>query len=83
MPSIGNTPEGNALIDKTMQGFVQNKMTAAEIGSMALNGEITRKDADKRLRELPDPMAEWREHQKTMKKAAEPTVIDGYKIRVK
>jgi hypothetical protein len=81
--SIGNTPEANALIDKTMQGFIQNKMSAAEIGSMALNGEITRKEADKRLRELPDPMAEWREHQKTMKKAAEPTVIDGYKIRVK
>ncbi len=71
MPAIGNTPEGNALIDKTMQGFVQNKLSASEIGSLALNGEITRKEADKRLRELPDPMAEWREFNKKTKAAAE------------
>ncbi len=86
MPTIGNTPEGNAIIDKTMQGFVQNKIAAAEIGSMALNKEISRKDADKRLRELPDPMAEWREFNKKTKAAtdaAAPQVIDGYKIRVK
>ncbi len=54
-----------------MQGLVQNKLTASEIGSSALTGEITRKEAEKRLRELPDPMAEWREFNKKAKTAAE------------
>jgi hypothetical protein len=84
MPSIGNTPEGNALIEKTMQGFIQNKITAAEIGSAALTGEINRKEAEKRLRDLPDPMAEWREYNKKVKADAPAVqVIDGYKIRAK
>jgi hypothetical protein len=82
MPQIGNTPEGNALIEKTMQGFIQNKLSAAEIASDALNDAIDRKEADKRLRELPDPMAEWREFNKKSKADAV-QVIDGYKIRAK
>lgn len=60
LPSIGTTPEGNAMIDRTMTGLYNNKVTASEIGSSALTGEITRKEAEKRLRELPDPMEEWR-----------------------
>jgi hypothetical protein len=36
-------------------------MRAAEIGSLALSKRISRDDAEKALRELPDPMKEWRE----------------------
>lgn len=64
LPSLGNTPEGNALIQKTLEGVTQNKLAAAEIASRALTGEITRKEADKLIRDLPDPMAEWREANK-------------------
>jgi hypothetical protein len=81
IPSVGNTPEGNEIVARTLQGLTANKMKAAEIGAEALSGNISAKDAEKALRELPDPMKEWREHQKTLKKSAEPTVIDGYKIR--
>jgi hypothetical protein len=70
-PSIGATEDGNALIGRTLQGFIQNKMAAAQIGSAALTGEITRSEAERRIRELPDPMKEWREYQKTAPKAQE------------
>ncbi len=66
-PSIGNTPEGNAIIDATLSGFVQNKLTAAEIGSKALSGEISRSAADKAIRDLPDPMEGWRKFNKAQK----------------
>lgn len=69
IPSIGNTPDGNEIVARTMEGMYQNKLKAAEIGAQALNGEITRTDAEKLLRDLPDPMKEWREFNK--KKPAE------------
>ncbi len=47
-----------------------NKVKAAEIGSMALNKEITRKEAEKQLRELPDPMEGYREFLKKNSTAA-------------
>lgn len=64
LPSLGNTPEGNAISAATMKGLQENKIRAAEIGSKALNGEITRPAAEKMLRELPDPMDGYREFMK-------------------
>lgn len=64
LPSLGNTPEGNELIGSVMNGLQQNKILAAEIGSQALNGEITRSEAEKRLRSLPDPMEQYRSYRK-------------------
>lgn len=87
LPSLGNTPEGNEMVSRTMQGLYQNKLRAAEIGADALDGTITRKEAEKLLRELPDPMEEWRkESQKKGIPAAASsgfTEIDGVKIRKK
>jgi hypothetical protein len=93
LPALGNTPEGNALVQKTMEGMAQNKLAAAEIASRALSGDITRKEADKLLRELPDPMAEWREANKKTQPAATPatssegggwkTLPNGVRIREK
>lgn len=77
IPSLGNTPEGNALIGKTLEGLAQNKIKAAEIGSRALNKQISRADAEKMLRELPDPMEEWR--QATKEKKSAPANVDALK----
>jgi hypothetical protein len=52
-----------------MQGLYQNKLAAAEIGSKALNGEITPSEADKKIRELPDNMADYRDYLKTHREA--------------
>jgi hypothetical protein len=64
LPTLGNTPEGNAIASEVMKGLQQNKILAAEIGAKALNGEITRSAAEKALRELPDPMENYRKFMK-------------------
>jgi len=64
LPNLGNTEGGNEIAASVMQGLYQNKVKAAEIGSMALNGQISRPDAEKALRELPDPMEQYREFMK-------------------
>jgi hypothetical protein len=62
LPGLGKTPEGNALISNTMEALQDHQEKAAEIGSRALNKEITPREADKLLRELPDPMTAWRKN---------------------
>lgn len=64
LPSLGNTPEGNSIAATVMQGLQQNKVLASEIASKAINGEITRGEADKQLRNLPDPMQPYRDFTK-------------------
>jgi hypothetical protein len=61
IPSLGNTPEGNAIVSKTLEGLAQNKAAASEIASKALAREITPAQADKMIRDLPDHMTEYRE----------------------
>lgn len=65
LPSLGKTPGGNELISKTLEAMAEHKIKAAEIASQAINGEIKRKDADKMLRELPDPLALWKQSRGT------------------
>ncbi|MDQ0303800.1 hypothetical protein [Ancylobacter polymorphus] len=61
LPSLGNTPEGNAVIANTLEGVAQNQRAAAEIARAAGMGEITRQEADRRLQALPDPFTAWRQ----------------------
>ena len=70
LPSLGNTPGGNEIGSQVLQGVQENKLRAAEIGSLALSGQISRTEAEKRLRELPDPMQGYREFIKRTKPAA-------------
>jgi hypothetical protein len=75
LPSLGNTPQGNELVTRTMEGLYQNKLLAAEIAAKAISKEMSRADAEKALRSLPDPMKEWREFTKknpVSKPAAQP-----------
>ena len=90
LPSLGNTPEGNNIASSVLTGLQENKIRAAEIGSKALTGEITRSDAEKKLRELPDPMTGYREYMKANRgaptataKPNAPTVINGYTIKAR
>ncbi len=68
LPSLGNTPEGNEIAAAVMQGLTQNKVLAADIASKALNKEISRSDAEKQLRELPDPMQQYRDYKASRSK---------------
>jgi hypothetical protein len=90
LPSLGNTPEGNEIASSVLTGLQENKIRAAEIGSKAMTKEITRSDAEKQLRELPDPMTRYREYMKANRGAptaggnkTAPTVINGYTIKAR
>lgn len=60
LPSLGKTQEGNAVIANTLEALQQQHLAAGEIASKALAGEIKRADAEKQLRELPDPFELWK-----------------------
>ena len=64
LPSLGNTPEGNEIASSVLTGLQENKIRAAEIGSKAMTKEISRSEAEKQLRDLPDPMGNYREYMK-------------------
>jgi len=90
LPSLGNTPEGNNIASSVLTGLQENKIRAAEIASKAMTKEISRSDAEKQLRELPDPMTGYREYMKTNRgaptataKPKAPTVINGYTIKAR
>lgn len=64
LPTLGKTPEGNELIENTMTALQDHQERAAEIASRALNKELSPRDADKLLRELPDPWTAFKEYRK-------------------
>lgn len=70
LPSLGKTPEGNALIQSTFEALHQTEIAASEIASRAMAGEISPKEAEKLLRDLPDPLEAFRRHNKTTARPA-------------
>lgn len=60
LPSLWNTPEGNAKIMRVMQGLAAYKMRQGEIAAAVINGEMSRQDAAKALQTLPNPLAEFK-----------------------
>jgi hypothetical protein len=79
LPSLGNTQGGNEIIANTMKAVSQNKINAADIASKAQRGEISWQDADKQIRELPNPYDLFKQFQKETQ-AGKKQVIDGYTI---
>jgi hypothetical protein len=74
LPGLGRTPEGNAIINQTMQAVTEMQDRAAEIASRALQGTLPRADAERELRALPDPYdiyKRWKADQPDQR-AAEP-----------
>lgn len=60
LPGLGKTQGGNEMIQTTLQALQDHKEGAAEIASKAMNKELTPREADKMLRELPDPLTAWK-----------------------
>lgn len=60
LPGVARTPGGNELISQTLEMIQEHRIKAAEIGSRAMAGEISPRDAEKELRALPDPLALWK-----------------------
>ncbi|MCZ7856000.1 hypothetical protein O9X81_05185 [Agrobacterium salinitolerans] len=57
LPSLWNQPGGNERILNTMRGLAQYKQAQGDIAQRVMTGEISRQDATKMLRELPNPLA--------------------------
>lgn len=68
LPGLGKTPEGNAIIMQTLSAVQEHKMAAAEIAGLAFapkeSGGITWQEAEKRIRELPNPYEGYNEYSK-------------------
>lgn len=79
LPSLGRTSEGNQIITQTLSALQQHKMAAAEIAGLAFlpkeQGGISWQDAEKRIRELPDPYEGFNEYRKTAEKVNQATKI--------
>lgn len=61
LPGLGKTAAGNEIIANTNQALLEHHRASSDIASRALAGEISTREAEKMLRELPDPMAMWKQ----------------------
>lgn len=61
LPSLWNTPEGNTKILNVMKGLAQYKQAQGEIADQVILGEKSRQEARRALRDLPNPLAEFRD----------------------
>jgi hypothetical protein len=81
LPGLGKTPEGNAIIMQTLSAVQEHKMAAAEIAGLAFApkeaGGITWQEAEKRIRELPNPYEGFNDYSKQVEGAAAPVPAGG------
>lgn len=77
LPGLGKTPEGNGIIQDTLQAIAERKVQAADIASRAINGEIAPAEAEKLLRQLPDPLSLWRQKGRSLPTAGAPPAASG------
>lgn len=81
VPALINQPGGNQIIVETLRAINEYDVAASIIAGQALDGEITQAEARKRLRELPNPLANFKAPTGTAKPGPAPVVIDGVIIQ--
>ena len=81
LPALINQPGGNQIIIETIRAINEYDVAASIIAGQALDGEITQAEARKRLRELPNPLADFKAPKAAAKPAPAPVVIDGVTIQ--
>lgn len=69
LPRVINQPGGNALIMQTLRGITDYQMKQGEIADQVADRTITPAEGRKRLRELPNPLSDYRESVKGFKTA--------------
>lgn len=75
LPSLWNQPGGNERILATMQGLAQYKQAQGDIAQRVMAGELSRQDATKELRALPNPLAGFNTTDKPKQQGAAPDEI--------
>jgi hypothetical protein len=81
LPALINQPGGNKIIIDTIRAINEYDVAASIIAGQALDGEITQAEARKALRELPNPLADFKAPKTAPKPGAQPVVIDGVTIQ--
>lgn len=76
LPSLWNQPGGNEKILGIMRGMATYKQKQGEIADQVLMEELTPQEARRALRELPNPLEEFRKQEAAKK----PVKVDGYTI---
>lgn len=61
LPSMLKTPEGNKIVIGTLRSMNAYKMQAGDIAGQAIRGEISQADADKQIKALGSPFAQFKE----------------------
>jgi hypothetical protein len=82
LQSLGNSPEGNQIIEHTFEALAKNKMDAAEIASKVYSGEVNPAtgqpwewhEAEAAIRALPNPYDTFKAYQNG---TATPPTNDG------
>jgi hypothetical protein len=79
LPGLGKTPEGNEIIANTNKALAEHRLAVSAIAEKAIAKELTRSEATKQIRELPDPLELWRKARGKSPAATSETtkVIDG------
>jgi hypothetical protein len=60
LPQLQGTADGNAMIVETMRGLAGFKRDMGVIAQRAMAGEITQSEAMQQMRDLPDPLAQFK-----------------------
>lgn len=81
LPALINQPGGNQLIIDTIRAINEYDVAASIISGRALDGIITPAQARQYLRELPNPLANFKAPAASAQPANAPVVIDGVTIR--
>lgn len=55
LPSLGRSPEGNAIIQSTLQALLQHRQEVARIAQIALSGQAPWQSAEAKIRALGNP----------------------------
>jgi hypothetical protein len=81
LPGLINQPGGNQIIIDTIRSINEYDVAASIIAGQALDGEITPAEARKALRELPNPLADFKAPKTAPKSKIEPVIVDGVTIQ--
>lgn len=64
LPQISSNPRAREMILDVFEAGARNDMKRGEIASLLANDQISRADAEKQIRALPDPLTAFREYRK-------------------
>jgi hypothetical protein len=63
LPRLMSSPDGRRMVTETLKSVSEYQIARGDVAMMAQNGDITRQQALRQLRQLPNPFARFNEYQ--------------------